>query len=210
MTRLVLWRHGQTPANVSAIIQGTLDVELSEYGRAQATAAAPVLAALQPAMIVSSSLRRTSETAAALAALTSLPISVDDRLRERSYGEWQGLTAAAIAERWPDEYARWRAGKPVGGDVGVEESEAIAKRVVAALQEVADAAAGRTAVVVTHASAAGHGTSALLGWPVAVARTLVNLANCHWTELRLDAVRGWQLVAHNVGYATVAEPRGAR
>jgi probable phosphoglycerate mutase len=207
VTRLVLWRHGQTQANVSAIIQGTIDSELSDAGRAQASAAAPVLAALRPELIVSSDLRRAADTAAALARLTGVPVSYDVRLRERAYGEWQGLSATAIAERWPDGYARWRAGKPVGGNVGVEESEEIAKRVVAALQEVAATAAGRTAVVVTHASAAGHGTSALLGWPASVARTLVNLANCHWTELRLDAVRGWQLVAHNVGFA---EPRGTR
>jgi probable phosphoglycerate mutase len=207
VTRLVLWRHGQTQANVSAIIQGTLDSELSEVGRAQANAAAPVLAALKPELIVSSDLRRAADTAAALSGLTGVPVSYDVRLRERAYGEWQGLSATVIAERWPDEYARWRAGKPVGGSVGVEESEEIAKRVVASLQEVAATAAGRTAVVVTHASAAGHGMSALLGWPAPVARTLVNLANCHWTELRLDAVRGWQLVAHNVGFA---EPAGTR
>jgi glucosyl-3-phosphoglycerate phosphatase len=209
VTRLVLWRHGQTQANVSAIIQGTLDSELSEQGRAQAEASAPVLAALRPELIVSSDLRRAADTAAALSALTRVPVSYDERLRERSYGEWQGLNATQIAERWPDEYARWRAGKPVGG-AGVEEADEIAKRVVPALQEVAAAAAGRTAVVVTHASAAGHGTGALLGWPATVVRTLVNLANCHWTELRLDAVRGWQLVAHNVGYAAVAEPSGTR
>jgi broad specificity phosphatase PhoE len=56
-----------------------------------------------------------------------------------------------------------------------------------------------TTVVATHGGAARHGIAALLGWPDTVARTLAGLDNCHWTELRFDAVRGWQLRAHNVG-----------
>lgn len=33
-------------------------------------------------------------------------------------------------------------------------------------------------------------------------RTIGSLANCHWTELRHDDVRGWHLRAHNVGLIT--------
>ncbi|MEK8109656.1 histidine phosphatase family protein [Micromonospora sp. M12] len=83
---------------------------LNDRGRDQARAAAPLLAALRPDAIVASDLSRAAETAAALAALTGLPVSTDARLRERHFGQWQGLHLTEVAERFPEEYSRWRAG----------------------------------------------------------------------------------------------------
>ena len=67
MTRLILWRHGRTDWNHIHRIQGQLDSELDEVGLAQAAAGAPALAAVQPQLIVSSDLRRTTRTAGFLA-----------------------------------------------------------------------------------------------------------------------------------------------
>jgi glucosyl-3-phosphoglycerate phosphatase len=196
VTRLLLWRHGQTEWNADSRVQGQTDVGLSPAGIEQAESMARRLATFQPDLIVSSDLSRAADTAAALAALTGLDVVSDPRLRERHFGQWQGLRLTEIAERWPAEYASWRAGQPVAG-LGVETTEDLAKRVSAALQDVADRVPGGTAVVAMHGAAARHGCAALLGWPDAVTRTLGALANCHWTELRFDAVRGWQLWAHN-------------
>jgi probable phosphoglycerate mutase len=124
-------------------------------------------------------------------------VRLDARLRERYYGEWQGLTFAEIATRWPAGFTRWRAGGSVG-EADVEDVEALAKRVATALEEIVAAAPpGGTVVVATHGGAARHGAAALLGWPEGITRTLGVLHNCHWMELVFDAVRGWQLVAHN-------------
>lgn len=49
--RLVMLRHGQTDFNLGSRMQGQLDTELSELGRAQAVAAAEVLGKLQPLRI---------------------------------------------------------------------------------------------------------------------------------------------------------------
>ena len=65
--RLVMLRHGQTEFNAGSRMQGQLDTDLTDLGRAQAVAAAEVLAKRQPLLIVSSDLRRASDTAAALA-----------------------------------------------------------------------------------------------------------------------------------------------
>src|SRR6185369_3309786 len=109
------------------------------------------------------------------------------------------LTLKEVAERWPARYARWHRGEGLA-DAGVEEMDALAKRVTAALQDaVAEAPVGGTIVVATHGGAARHGTAGLLGWPESVAKTLGGLDNCHWTDFRFDPVRGWQLRAHNVG-----------
>lgn len=196
--RLLLWRHGQTTWNAAGRFQGQLDSELSELGRSQAVAAAERLAGYHPDLIVASDLRRAADTAGALAAVTGLPVGYDARLREISFGEWQGLTRDEIAERWPEEYRRWRARQPVRG-YGIENVEDLDKRVVAALQEVAARAPGATIVVAGHGAAIRRGVGALLGWPDAVTRTLGVLSNCHWVDLRLDQTEGWLLRAYNVG-----------
>jgi len=198
VTRLLIWRHGETDWNVTERVQGQTDVPLSQTGQVQAQAAAFRLAALGPSVIVSSDLSRAADSAAALSALTGIEVTLDERLRERHFGEWQGHRVSKIAERWPEKYARWRAGETVPG-LGLETIDDLAKRVAAALQGAADLVGSGTAVVVTHGGAARHGCATLLGWPVSAARTLAGLDNCHWTELRFDAIRGWQLRAHNVG-----------
>ncbi|MEU7935314.1 histidine phosphatase family protein [Micromonospora echinofusca] len=202
MTRLIIWRHGNTDWNAASRIQGQTDVPLNDLGREQARDAAPLLAALRPDAIVASDLSRAADTAAALAALTGLPVRTDPRLRERHFGSWQGLALTEAAERHPDEFARWRAGDPDPG-AGLETLDDLGKRVGAALSDAADAVPGGTVVVATHGGAARQGCGHLLGWDPVVLHTIGALNNCHWTELRHDDVRGWHLRAHNVGLITV-------
>jgi probable phosphoglycerate mutase len=198
VTRLLLWRHGQTAWNAADRVQGQSDVDLSEVGRAQAEEAAARLAGLRPDVIVTSDLRRAADTAGALAAITGLDVSHDARLRERHYGQWQGLTNPEIAERWPEEHERWRAGLPMP-EFGIEDLDEVGKRMADALQDVSGRAPGATIVVASHGSAIRRGTIAMLGWPESVIGTVGIIANCHWVELRLDARRGWQLRAYNAG-----------
>jgi glucosyl-3-phosphoglycerate phosphatase len=198
MTRLVLWRHGNTDFNASDRVQGQTDTPLNELGRAQAAAAAPMLAALRPAAIYSSDLSRARDTAAILSDLCGLSVVTDARLRERYFGTWQGMTLTEIAATYPTEYAAWRAGDGSPG-CEIESLDDMGKRVGMALLDIADAWPGATVVVATHGGAARQGAGQLLGWPAPVLRTVMGLFNCHWTELRHDARRGWQLRAHNVG-----------
>ncbi|MGS2617566.1 histidine phosphatase family protein [Micromonospora sp. LZ34] len=208
MTRLIIWRHGNTDWNAAGRVQGQTDVPLNDLGHEQARAAAPLLAGLRPDAIVASDLRRAADTAAALAAVTGLPVRTDARLRERHFGHWQGLALAEAARRYPSEYARWRAGDPDPG-AGIETLDDLGKRVGAALQEAADAVAGGTVVVATHGGGARQGCGQLLGWDHQVLRTIGSLQNCHWTELRHDEVRGWHLRAHNVGLIGAPAPADA-
>ncbi|GIF72219.1 histidine phosphatase family protein [Asanoa siamensis] len=202
MTRLLVWRHGNTDYNAGGRVQGQTDAPLNARGRDQAAAGAALLASLKPDVLVSSDLSRAHDTASALAALTGLSIKSDARLRERHFGEWQGELLTDIEARYPAEYARWRAGDPSPGS-GIESLDDLAKRMLAALQDAATLAPGGTVVVTTHGGAARQGCGALLGWPNEAIRTLGSLHNCHWTELRDRTKRtggtGWQLMAHNVG-----------
>jgi glucosyl-3-phosphoglycerate phosphatase len=199
LTRLVVWRHGNTDWNAGNRVQGQTDVPLNESGRRQAVEAAELLVRLRPAAAVASDLRRAADTAAALAALAGLPVRPDPRLRERYFGDWQGLTMAEVSERYPAEHARWTHGEDVVG-AGVETLDELGKRVSEALQDAAALAPpGGTVVVATHGAAARQGVGHLLGWPPAQLRTLRALQNCHWVELTHADGRGWQLAAYNVG-----------
>lgn len=199
MTTLILWRHGTTSWNEQQRYQGHADPPLNPRGRAEAELAAPLLAARSPDAIVASDLRRATDTAAPLATRTGLPVRTDPRLRERSYGEWEGLTSAEIAHRFPQARARQRAGHHDLGH-GIEPPADVRKRVGEALREAAEAAKpGGTTVVVTHSGAARYGMFELLGWPDELLGEVTVLANCHYTELRLDPVRGWTLFGHNLG-----------
>jgi glucosyl-3-phosphoglycerate phosphatase len=193
-TRLIVWRHGNTDWNAANRVQGQSDVPLNALGEQLGR-----VDRLRPAALFSSDLRRAADTASALAALTGLSVKIDERLRERHFGAWQGLTMAEVAQSRPEEHARWKAGADaVGG--GVESLDDLGKRVADALLAAADSVpAGSTAVVATHGAAARQGVGHLLGWPREQLRTLRALQNCHWVELSHDDARGWQLAAYNVG-----------
>ena len=199
MSRLIVWRHGNTDWNAGHRVQGQADVPLNELGHQQAVDAAELLVKFRPDVIVASDLRRAADTAAALAALTGHRVEYDPRLRERYFGAWQGLTMSEVAKTRPEEYARWTAGADdIGSDV--ETLDDLGKRVADALQAAAEKAPpGGTVVVATHGAAARQGVGHLLGWPRQQLRTLRAVQNCHWVELTHDTTRGWQLASYNVG-----------
>lgn len=85
--RIVLWRHGQTDWNIENRFQGHSDIPLNSVGHRQAERAAPLLLSLKPSKIVSSDLIRAQQTAAALATLSNLAVSIDAGLRETHGGK---------------------------------------------------------------------------------------------------------------------------
>ncbi|HEY0402911.1 MAG TPA: histidine phosphatase family protein, partial [Blastococcus sp.] len=114
--RVLVWRHGRTSWNAEGRFQGQLDPPLDAVGRDQAGSAAAQLAQVLPrtgTVVACSDLVRAADTAEALAALLGVPLRRDPRLRELSLGSWEGLTRQDVAERHPEQYADWMAGRPV-------------------------------------------------------------------------------------------------
>jgi len=118
-------RHGETAWNRSGRLQGTQDVPLSEFGRRQAARNGRAIRPLLEAAdwrIVASPLRRCVETAAILLAASGregAEIRLDERLREVSFGAWEGLTLRQAKARDPEGMARreaskWTAAPPQG------------------------------------------------------------------------------------------------
>lgn len=192
--RLVLWRHGRTEWNAAGRFQGQLDPPLDDVGRRQARVAAPHLAAPLPegTVVVSSDLGRAAETAVALTDVLGVPLRLDTRLREVGMGSWEGLTREEVAERHPEQYADWLAGRPIVGRGG-EDAADVPARALAALRDLPEAPA---AVVVSHGGTSARLIEALLGLGAEHRRALGPLANCAWSELAEQRGR-WRLLRHN-------------
>ena len=196
VARLLVWRHGRTEWNASGRFQGQLDPPLDDEGRAQAARTAPHLAELlsgREVAVVSSDLQRARETAGALAPLLGVAVRVDERLREHGLGSWEGLTRDEVAERHPEQYADWMAGRSVRGRGG-ELADAVGQRSLAAVAALPPVDA---AVLVTHGGTAGRLVEVLLGLGADHRRVFGPLGNCHWSELTFQSTR-WRLMRHNV------------
>lgn len=201
---LVLLRHGQTDWNLEWRMQGHTDIGLNEVGRVQARAAAPSVAALQPDVIMSSDLIRARDTAARIADLLDMPVSIDKRLRETHLGEWEGLTRDDLVARWPERWDEWRStsahARPPGGETRFEVAERAAQ-VVAEL----DAGTAQDALLVAHGGLIVGLTGYLLELPDAVWSRLIGVNNCHWVALHRRGGR-WSLHAYNAGLEGMVLP----
>ena len=149
-TRILLARHGETDWNRIGRWQGHADPPLNETGRQQAAELAEQLAGDSLAAVYASDLQRASETARVIGDRLGLPVVQDAGLREIDVGSWSGLTRSEVEERFPDGFARWRAGE-IGHDG--ETREQLTDRVVASVERIADAHPEETVLVVTHGGA---------------------------------------------------------
>ena len=84
-------RHGQTDWNLQNRVQGVADIPLNEEGRSQAIALCSTIRSLSIDFIFSSPLKRTIETAILLNQEKMVPLFLEERLKERDYGEFEGL-----------------------------------------------------------------------------------------------------------------------
>jgi glucosyl-3-phosphoglycerate phosphatase len=187
----VLWRHGQTQWNAEHRFQGQTDIPLDQTGVQQAEHAARRVAALRPHALFASDLIRAQQTAAPLARLTGLPVTLDKDLRERYGGDWEGMTDEEIRERYPAERVTWN---PPNG----EPTLVVADRVAGALRRIAATLAdGQLAVAVGHGAALRLGLERILGLPAEGIATLGGLVNCSWSVIELRQVH-WRLMEYNV------------
>jgi len=186
---LVMLRHGQTKSNADSRMQGQLDTDLTDLGRAQAVAAAEVLAKRQPLLIVSSDLRRAYDTALTLGERSGTPVRVDTRLRETHLGDWQGLTHAEVDALAPGARVAWRDNATSAPHCGESRID-VADR---SLPLVAELVAGepewgcddpdRPVVLVAHGGLIAALTAALLDLPVDSWPALGGMGNASWTQL---------------------------
>ncbi|MBE7939125.1 MULTISPECIES: histidine phosphatase family protein [Ramlibacter] len=150
-TRIIAIRHGETSWNAAARIQGQIDIGLNENGLWQARRVGEALAGEPITAIYSSDLGRAWQTAAPIAEVAGAPVVPEQRLRERSFGMFEGKTFDEIHATWPEHAQAWRRREPdweppEGGESLVD----LRRRVVEAMEELAARHPGEQIVVVAH------------------------------------------------------------
>lgn len=101
--KIILVRHGRTDFNKERIIQGHLDTLLNKEGLEQAIAVAEKLSKEKIDVILSSDLKRAFQTALVIAQKLKKKVITSKLLRERHFGELQGLKGEEVAKKYSIE-----------------------------------------------------------------------------------------------------------
>jgi 2,3-bisphosphoglycerate-dependent phosphoglycerate mutase len=200
-TALLLIRHGETAWNAEHRIQGHLDIPLSTTGIRQAALLAERLSGEAVAAVYSSGLARAWLTAAPLAARLGLEVVADTRLRERSFGVFEGLTLDEIATRHPEGFRKWRERNPAWAIDGGESGQQLIERVLEVLQDIVSRHRGETVAVVTHGGVldVAYRAARGLSWDAPREHQMLNASinrlNAQMPPLALS-IREWGDVMH--------------
>ncbi len=167
---LYLIRHGQTEWNKAHRFQGQLDSPLTPVGVRQAAALAKRLQSVSFDAIYSSDLNRAYQTAKIIAVSHGKPIIKDQRLRERCYGIFQGLTRPEISDKYSEFYQAYKQDAFKFIIPGAESSEEIVERTMSCLNELAEKHLGQRILIVSHGGIIGRFLRMVLGIPLQTSR----------------------------------------
>jgi 2,3-bisphosphoglycerate-dependent phosphoglycerate mutase len=170
VTELLLVRHGETDWNAEGRLQGHTDRPLSDYGREQARRLADELEGEELDAIYASDLLRARETAEIVGGRLGLPVELDADLREKDWGNWEGLSAL---ERDRVEF------------VG-ESTEAHQERMLQALRRIAERHPAGRVLVVTHGGSMRRVQTKVLGLALPVVENCGRWL-CAWDDGSLRA-----------------------
>ncbi|MFE4669763.1 histidine phosphatase family protein [Streptomyces sp. NPDC056716] len=152
--RLILIRHGQTGANVDMLLDTAFPgAGLTDLGRRQAAALPGALAAEDIGAVYASTLTRTQDTAAPLAAARGLDVRVRDGIRELAAGDLELLPGwSPDGERYMRTVVAWMNGDTALRMPGGESGDEALARYDAVVAEAAASGAG-TVAMVSHGAA---------------------------------------------------------
>jgi probable phosphoglycerate mutase len=150
ITRFGLIRHAQTVWNQKKKIQGQSDSPLSEQGQRQAAVWGQDLKRFPWSRILASDTGRSLATAEIINVYLKVPLTIDSRLKEQDWGQWEGKTVRQIESEAPQMlgaqiHAGWDFCPPGG-----ESRRSVLTRGQNALREAAEHHPGDIFLVVTH------------------------------------------------------------
>ena len=161
----ILIRHGESLSNRDGRVQGQADISLTEVGRQQAKAVASWCQSQQfrsPCELWSSPLCRARETAEIIGKATGLSVNLKDDLVELNAGVFQGHLWDDLADRFPEDVARWRSGDLDFQIPDGESRRQLAQRGGQALQSLSCRSA-KSIIIVAHGGVLTAALGLLLG-----------------------------------------------
>jgi alpha-ribazole phosphatase len=150
VTDLWLVRHPEPEESARGRCYGSLDVQLSQAGLAQAHAAAEKMGRVNLSAIYSSPSHRCLQAAEYIAARQNCAAQVVEDLRELNFGEFEGRAYDDIAASHPEFYREWMEHPTAVRFPGGECFEEMQARVLASLNEIRIRHAGESVGIVTH------------------------------------------------------------
>jgi probable phosphoglycerate mutase len=188
-------RHGQSLANVERTFSHRIhDEGLTDLGRSQAEQVAAYLDGVvqRPAIVVSSPLQRTLETATPIVAALTASLLLDEGFREIDVGELDGRTGQEAFDAHDVVFEAWTAGEAEARMPGGEDLHELGARVEEALirgLHAVEAAGARELIVIAHGGILYQGIRYLLPGIVGDA-TVAWIGNASITELHLGIEAG--------------------
>lgn len=192
--RLILVRHGETTANVAQLLDtAEPGADLTDTGRAQAVALVDALDGTAIDAIYASTLVRTQQTAAPLAAARGLAVHIRPGLREISAGALEMAGGDEAIARYLDTSMCWAAGDLAAMLPGGETGAATLARFDAVVSEVA-ASGAQTVALVSHGTIIRTWSTARSDFPVERAARS-RLANTDAVVLEGTPEDGWRVLS---------------
>src|SRR5262245_33916512 len=151
--RIILIRPGETDWNRQGRWQGWVASPLNAHGRLQVQRLGNFVRNIGMSALYSSDLKRAVQTAQILADRLGFASALDERLRERNIGDWQGLTLTEMQAWYPDQYQQLLADR-IGFTVpGGESLNDVKVRVLTAFNEILKQDMGETIGIISHTTA---------------------------------------------------------
>jgi broad specificity phosphatase PhoE len=147
---IYLIRHGETDWNREDIFRGRADISLSPRGQQQAGLLAASLARQPIRAVYSSPLVRACETAKAVADRLGLPVVIDHRLVDMSFGEWEGKSLGEVQAKWPELHRTWTYEPAQFRAPGGESLADVLHRAWPAMEEITTRHGEETVALVSH------------------------------------------------------------
>jgi len=155
LTTVILARHGETVWNLEGRLQGHGNSGLSDLGRRQAEALADCLAKREIDAVYSSDLQRALDTIEPYLKRTGKTVVQTAALREKCFGEWEGLGHRELEERYPDLWHRYHKLREIHTTVPSGETwDEVEARTVGFVRSIlAEQGLGKTVLMVGHGGA---------------------------------------------------------
>lgn len=186
MTTIYFVRHGESVSNLNAQFAGSLDMPLTEKGRAQADVTASFLNEIPFAAVYASDLVRAYDTGMAVAQIQRIPIYGEVLLREIFAGEWEGKTYGQLEKEYADSYDVWRRQIGLAQCPKGESVAQLQARVSTCVNKIVRLHPNETVCIVTHATPIRVMECLWTHTPLAQMHTIPWVSNASVTIARYD------------------------
>jgi alpha-ribazole phosphatase len=205
-TKIYLIRHGETEDADSRRYKGHIDVPLSDNGITQVKRLSDYMAQNRSILskgssngldaVYCSGLSRAVKSAEIISEPFSLQPIIENGLKERNFGVWEGMTFDEIRERWPEAFNAWAENPVKFSPMKGESTLEVRDRGMNAFNDIVSRHNGKSIAIVAHGGINRAILCELLGIP------LENIFRIEQDFAALNVIELWDYpVVKKINYA---------